>query len=833
MVSKAAAALAGESPQAPSAYSMRFRQLEEERARRLAAKEKAVKHEEGKRVRHLRYASARRQRYDVCVSLLPSRRCLLYYTVSSALAFLSLTFIVTSSNFSISFPAPSSSLCFARTHLLHLPDLPFSTFLLEQNFSRGHIYRDILEQQERLAREEEERRQAILQKRREAKAAETQKVREAQKAAKTRRSRTSSTRSQSGASSLQSTQRGPAPVQRPFAVQPQTQTQTQTRPESPPAAPPRVRHGSIQEVATTAERRERILTEALRAVRGDASDNEEETYDDDVEPNTRAKAPPSSYTEARGQTAAHAAWAQDRDTSAAHMPVKMAATSRTSPAHEDGAVSDDSLEPADLGSSDSEAEDGNGSSMELARALVFRRRHSSHRRRSSLISTTDSHNLASTPKTGRMMATGAVPLRPIRAEWEKGGEQGEQSERGERGERGERQEKGQPPHDFRHPEVPLGARPSTGQARPQSGRSQLPPHTRPARTPSAPLRRAAHALDADDSVDVTLSPSPPLSSAHMSEEDISAPATPRDQAARHAPRNNLRGPAQSGLPRPKATAAAAPSDRRKAELSSDQGQELRRAPAEEPTDENIEAMWTLLRARRPSSGLSSLALGLDHLRRDTQRRPRPGMRHMGRGEGPGAAAWAQSRQRSMTGGGSREPPHHRSGWPVSSAAADSAPAMKLSLLEEELKRQVAQLDDRVRQIDARMAERGEGHVLPPDPHELLAERARLQEELEQNNKPRRRAGSARVPPRPPQHGRPPRGGSGRSAPAATQRRRASGFTSGASRPPPTKAEVDGMEDAMQAMMAANARPVKPRPSPRRPVGTNSYLDRFASSTDSR
>jgi hypothetical protein len=146
---------------------------------------------------------------------------------------------------------------------------------------------------------------------------------------------------------------------------------------------------------------------------------------------------------------------------------------------------------------------------------------------------------------------------------------------------------------------------------------------------------------------------------------------------------------------------------------------------------------------------------------------------------------------------------------------------------------VAQLDDRVRQIDARMAERGEGHVLPPDPQELLAERARLQEELEQNNKPRRRAGSARVPPRPPQHGRPPRGGSGRSAPAATQRRRASGFANGDSRPPPTKAEVDGMEDAMQAMMAANARPVKPRPPPRRPVGTNSYLDRFASSTGSR
>ena len=61
MVARGAVAL-GDSPQAPSAYSTRFRQLEEERARRLAAREKTLKKEEGKRGRHLRYQSARRHR---------------------------------------------------------------------------------------------------------------------------------------------------------------------------------------------------------------------------------------------------------------------------------------------------------------------------------------------------------------------------------------------------------------------------------------------------------------------------------------------------------------------------------------------------------------------------------------------------------------------------------------------------------------------------------------------------------------------------------------------------------------------------------------------------
>lgn len=48
--------------EAPSAYSARFRRLEEERTRRLAAHHKAMTAEEGKRVRHLRNESLRRQK---------------------------------------------------------------------------------------------------------------------------------------------------------------------------------------------------------------------------------------------------------------------------------------------------------------------------------------------------------------------------------------------------------------------------------------------------------------------------------------------------------------------------------------------------------------------------------------------------------------------------------------------------------------------------------------------------------------------------------------------------------------------------------------------------
>ena len=318
---------------------------------------------------------------------------------------------------------------------------------------------------------------------------------------------------------------------------------------------------------------------------------------------------------------------------------------------------------------------------------------------------------------------------------------------------------------------------------------------------------------------MTLSPSPPLSSAHASEDE--------DETAG---RGAAAADKVSAPPTPRAARAEDRSRPGRTQSNTTQSRGNTRQPTgntREPTDENIDAMWTLLRARRPSSDVSPAA-GLDHLRRDTQRRFRVGSR--GHAKGPGATAWARSRSRSGHGDA-------RGGPQSSKADREAVPDMKLSVMEEELKRQVAQLDERVRQIDARMAERGEGHVLPPDPMELLAEQARLQRELEESSATRRRAGSARLPPRPPQHGRPPRGGSGRSAPAATQRRRASGLSSAAKQqkqqPPPTRAEVEDMEAAMQAMLAANARPVKPRPPPRRPVETNSYLDRFASSTGSR
>lgn len=257
-----------------------------------------------------------------------------------------------------------------------------------------------------------------------------------------------------------------------------------------------------------------------------------------------------------------------------------------------------------------------------------------------------------------------------------------------------------------------------------------------------------------------------------------------------------------------------------------------------PSDEDIEAAASAfgLRAREDRHVPAHQASSFEHSRSQLDRLHRassvaPGIVHRNM-PGPGLTAWTTARSVAHDGHSSSQ---GASGPRVTRHQPGTAgPPVTLSVVESELKKEVSQLDERIKAVAQRLANRGLMSLAQLGAEDEVAP-------AQTSSSPR--SHSARQLPRPPSYA-PSVGsvGSSRarhiSAPAAPRRRasRVSVATSEASSAHAGNhgavvstggATVTDASAALRAMMAANARPPPPEPKARKPVYADSYLKRFS------